>query len=150
MNEELSSYVISLLEETQLKMDEYHIPEMAFTATVLDKIEDLLDCTDPVIEHCRLTNAKGDIVGEIHAYAESMNGEVLYLFYTDYNHSIEIKTKSNTESQPSINRPQGFYQAAVRCAYDDVDSSSSEYRALKYIYDNVQKFTSVNILILSN
>lgn len=150
MNEELSNYVISLMEDTQLRMDEYHTPEMAFTATVIDKIEDLLDCTDPIIEHCKLTNIKGDITGEIHAYAESQNGEVLYLFYTDYNHLIEIKTKSNTESQPSVNRPQGFYQQAFRGAYVDVDSSSSEYGALKYIYDNVQKFTSVNIVILSN
>lgn len=150
MNEDLSNFVVALLEETQLRMDEFHTPEMAFTATVLDKIVDLIDCTDPVIEHCKLTNVKGDVTGEIHAYAESMNGEVLYLFYTDYNHSLEIKTKSNTESQISINRPQGFYQAAVRCAYDDVDSSSPEYSALKYIYEKVQKFTSVNIVILSN
>lgn len=150
MNEELSSFLSTLLEDTQLRMDEFRTPDMAFTATVLDKIEDLLDCTDPVIEHCKLTNVRGDVTGEIHAYAESTNGEVLYLFYTDYNHSLEIKTKNNTECQPCVNRPQGFYQAAVRCAYDDVDSASSEYKALKFIYDNVQKFTSVNIVILSN
>jgi len=150
MNEELASYVASLLEDTQLKMDEYKTPEMAFTATILEKIEDLLDCSSPVIEHCKLTKSNGDITGEIHAYAESMNGEVLYLFYTDYNHSFDIKTKSNSESQTSINRPQGFYQAAVRCAFDQVDSASPEYTALKYIYDNVQNFKSVNIVVLSN
>lgn len=49
-----------------------------------------------------------------------------------------------------INRPQGFYDQAVRCAYSDVDSSSSEYRALRFIYDNVHKFNSVNIVVLSN
>ena len=150
MNEELLSFVISLLEETQFKMDEYQAPEMAFTAVALDKIVELLDCTDPVIEHCKLTKLNGDTTGEIHAYAESVNGEVLYLFYTDYNPLPEVRTKSNTDCLPLINRPQGFYNQAVRCAYADVDSSSSEYRALKYIYDNVQKFNSVNIVVLSN
>jgi len=150
MNEELTSFAVSLLEDTQFKLDEYQTPEMAFTAVALDKIVELLDCTDPVIEHCKLTKSNGVTTGEIHAYAESVNGEVLYLFYTDYNPLPEVKTKSNTECQPLINRPQGFYNQAVRCAYTDVDSSSSEYRALKYIYDNVQKFNSVDIVVLSN
>lgn len=150
MNEELLTFVESLLEDTQMKMDEYQTPEMAFTAVALDKIVDLLDCNDPIIEHCKLTKSNGDIIGEIHAYAESVNGEVLYLFYTDYNPLPEVKTKSNTDCQPLINRPQRFYNEAVRFAYNDVDSSSSEYRALKYIYDNVQKFNSVNIVVLSN
>ena len=150
MKEELTSFALSLLEETQMLMDEYRTPEMAFTAAVLDDIVELLDCTDPVIEHCKLTKANGDIIGEIHAYAESVNGEVLYLFYTDYNPLPEVKTKNNTECQPLINRPQSFYNQAIRFAYYDVDSSSSEYRALKYIYDNVQRFNSVNIVILSN
>jgi len=150
MNEELSSYAASLLEDTQFRMDEFETPEMAFTAVVLDKIVDLIDCDDPVIEHCRITKSNGDITGEIHAYAESVNGEVLYLFYTDYNHSVEIKSKSNSDSQTSVKRPQGFYNAAIRCAFADVDTSSPEYSALKHIYDNVQKYTSINIVVLSN
>lgn len=131
-------------------MDEYETPEMAFTAVALDKIVELLDCTDPIIEHCKLTKTNGDTVGEIHAYAESVNGEVLYLFYTDYNPIPEVKTKNSTDCQPFINRPQGFYNQAVRFAQNDVDSSTPEYRALSYIYKNVQKYNSVNIVILSN
>ena len=57
MNEELNSFVVSLLEDTQFKMDEYHTPEMAFTAVALDKIVELLDCTDPIIEHWHNDNA---------------------------------------------------------------------------------------------
>lgn len=150
MDEELLSFVTSLLEDTQFKMDEYQTPEMAFTAVALEKIVELLDCTDPIIEHCILTKTNGDVTGEIHAYAESMNGEVLYLFYTDYNPIPEVRTKSNTQCQSLINRPQGFYNQAVRFAHNDVDSSSPEYRALRFIYDNVQKFNTVNIVILSN
>ena len=150
MNEELMSFALSLLEDTQFKMDEYQTPEMAFTAVTLDKIVELLECTDPIIDHCILTKPDGLILGEIHAYAESVNGDVLYLFYTDYNPLPEVKTKSNVECQPLINRPQGFYDQAIRYAQSDVDSSSAEYRALKHIYDNVQKFNSVNIVILSN
>ena len=89
MTEQLNNYVYSLIEDTMMVMDEYQTPVMAFTATVLDKIEDLLDCKDIIKEHCRLTKKNGDIIGEIHAYAESTNGEVLYLFYTDYNHNHE-------------------------------------------------------------
>ena len=49
------------------------------------------------------------ISGEIHAYGESTNGEVLYLFYTDYNPRVDVQVKSNSECQTSLNRPQGFY-----------------------------------------
>ncbi|MDD7107483.1 MAG: hypothetical protein PUI10_02880, partial [Prevotellaceae bacterium] len=84
MNEELYSFVATLIEDTQMMMDEYQTPEMAFTATVLEKIEDLLDCADVVKEHCKLTKVNGNTIGELHAYSQSTNSEVLYLFYTDY------------------------------------------------------------------
>ena len=80
-------------------MDEYQTPVMAFTATVLDKIEDLLDCKEIVKEHCIVTKKNGDIIGEIHAYSESTNGEVLYLFYTDFHSGSDILVKNNTELQ---------------------------------------------------
>lgn len=150
MNEQLNSYVYSLIEDTMMVMDEYQTPVMAFTATVLDKIEDLLDCKDITKEHCRLTKKNGDIIGEIHAYAESTNGEVLYLFYTDYNHNHEVTIKSNTDSQTSFNRLQGFYNSAIRGVHFDCDENSAEFRAGKFIYDNNNNFTSINLVILSN
>lgn len=150
MNEELNGFVDSLIEDTQILMDEFPTPEMAFTATVLDRIEELLDCKDIVKEHCRTTKSNGDVTGEIHAYALSTNEEVLYLFYTDYNASHEVTVKSNTESQRSLNRAQGFYNKAIRASHLDRDSSSAEYRALKFIYDNKHKFQSINLIVLSN
>lgn len=39
MNEELNSYIDSLLEDTMLAMDEFQTAEMAFTATVLEKLK---------------------------------------------------------------------------------------------------------------
>lgn len=135
MNEELNGFVDSLIEDTQILMDEFPTPEMAFTATVLDRIEELLDCKDIVKEHCRTTKSNGDVTGEIHAYALSTNEEVLYLFYTDYNASHEVTVKSNTESQRSLNRAQGFYNKAIRASHLDRDSSSAEYRALKFILE---------------
>ena len=42
MNEELSNYISTLIEDTELMMDEYQNPEMAFTAAVLEKIETLM------------------------------------------------------------------------------------------------------------
>lgn len=150
MNEELNSYVASLIEDTQMMMDEYQTPEMAFTAAVLEKIEELLDCKDIIKEHCKITKSNGDTIGEIHAYAESTNGEVLYLFYTDYNPLHDVTVKSNSDCKASLNRPQGFYNSAIRGYHIDMDSDSAEYRAAKFIYDNVQNFQSVNLVILSN
>lgn len=92
----------------------------------------------------------GKICGEIHAYGESTNGEVLYLFYTDYNPRVEVQVKSNSECQTSLIRPQSFYNKAIRGYHFDLDSSSSEYRACKYIYENVKQFQSVNLVVLSN
>lgn len=150
MKDELNGFVASLIEDTQLLMDEYQTPEMAFTATVLDRIEDLLDCTDIIKEHCSVTKVNGDIIGEIHAYTQSTNGEVLYLFYTDYNSQHDVITKSNTECQLYLNRIQGFYNAAIRGFHFDADSSSPEYKACEFIYNNHQNFHSVHLMILSN
>lgn len=150
MEEEMSGFVATLVEDSQLLMDEYSTPVMAFTASILEKIEDLFDCKEITKEHCVLTKSNGNITGEIHAYAESTNGEVLYLFYADYNPSHEIKTKSNTECQTALSRLQGFYNASIRCAYDSLDTLSHEYTASKFIYDNVHNYQSVNLVILSN
>lgn len=151
MNEDLNSYALTLIEDSQMVMDEFQTPEMAFTASTLDKIEDLLDCNEIVKEHCRLTKTNGNVIGEIHAYAMSTNGEVLYLFFTYYNPSRDVKTKSNSDCQMAFNRAQGFYNAAIRGVYKDLDSNSPEYRAAKFIYgDKGQNIQSVNIVVLSN
>ena len=59
MNEELNSYVATLIDETQMVMDEFQTPVMAFTSTVLEKIEDLLDCKDITVEHCKIMDKAG-------------------------------------------------------------------------------------------
>ncbi len=150
MNEELNSYVDTLTEETILAMDEYKTREMAFTATILEKIEEFLDCKELIIEHCKIVDKSGKTEGEIHAYGESNNGEVLYLFYTDYNSTNDIQSKSNTDSQPALNRPQGFYNKAIRAYHYDLDESSAEFKACEYIYTRVQQFQSINLVVLSN
>lgn len=150
MTEELYNYMDSLTEDAMMLRDDYQTPEMAFTATVLDKIEGLLDCNAIIKEHCKLTKSDCSVAGEIHAYSESTNGEVLYLFHTLYNPMSELKTKSNTECQISFIRAQGFYNAAVRCIYDSLDSSSAEFRAAKYIYENNHKYKQVTLFVLSN
>lgn len=150
MNEELNNFVASLIEDTQMMMDEYQTSEMAFTATVLEKIEGLLDCQDVIKEHSKITKVNGDTIGELHAYSQSTNGEVLYLFYTDYNPHFDVSIKSNTELQTALNRVQGFYNSAIRGYHIDSDSESAEYKACKFIYDNVQQFQSVKLVIISN
>lgn len=146
----LKNFVVSLVEDTQMKMDEHETLEMAFTDAILEKIEGLLDCKEIIKEHCRLTKTNGDVLGEIHAYSESTNGEVLYLFYTYFNPRCDVGIKNNTESQTALNRPQGFYNKAIRALHLDLDEESSEYKATKYIYDNLGRFQSVNLVVLSN
>lgn len=150
MNDELKAYSELLLENTHLKRDEYAEPVMAFTAAVLEQIEDLLDCKAPTIKHSRITKSNGTIEGEIHGFAESNNGEVLYLFYSDFNANPEITSKNNTECQPLVARPQGFYNKAIRSYHTEYDVTSNEYEALKFIYDNNARFHSVQLVILSN
>ena len=58
MNEQLNSFVYSLIEDTMMVMDEYQTPVMAFTATLLDKNEDLLDCKKNKKRHCKLRKKK--------------------------------------------------------------------------------------------
>lgn len=59
MNEELNGYAATLVDETQMVMDEFQTPVMAFTSTILDKIEDLLDCKDITVEHCKIMDKAG-------------------------------------------------------------------------------------------
>lgn len=150
MNEDLKTYGITLLEETQLAMEPGISSEEVFTEIVLDKISPLLDCEQPTIRHCVIKDKVGKILGEIHGYAESTNGEVLYIFYTLYNPHTDILSKSSTEVQPAINRAQGFFKKASQAVFEDFDGYSSEYIALKYIYDNIHKYKCINIKILSN
>lgn len=150
MNEELNEFLASLFEETHISLSEYSTPEMAFTASVLDRIEELLDCQEIEKEHCRLTKVNGDTTGEIHAYSTSNNGEVLYLFYTYYNPHNELVSKNNTDGQICLNRMQGFYNLAIRGCHYDLDESTPEYRATKYIYENNTKFRTIKLIVLSN
>lgn len=153
MNEDLKTYGISLLEETQLAMEPGCSSEEIFTEIVMDKISPLIDCQQPVIKHCVIKDKVGKILGEIHGYAESTNEEVLYLFYTLYNPYTDIESKSNTEVQPAINRAQGFFKKATQAVFEDFDSYSPEYSALKYIYMiifiNIKASTSRSYQILS-
>lgn len=150
MNEDLKSYGVSLLEETQFLMEPDGIPEIAFTQSILDDISGLIDCQEPVIKHCVIRDKAGKILGEIHGYAESNEEERLYLFYSIYNPLVNIESKSSTDVQPAINRVQGFYKKATQAVYEDFDSESAEYEALKYIYENNHKYKSVHIKLLSN
>lgn len=150
MNEDLNAYGVSLLEETQLAMEPNKTPEEIFTANILEQISPLIDCDQPVIDHCVIKDAAGKILGEIYGYAESTNEEVLYLFYSIYNPHVEILSKNNTEVQPAINRTQGFFKKASQAVFEDFDVSTPEYRVLKHIYENIHKYKSVNIKIISN
>lgn len=150
MKEDLNEYGISILEDTKLMMEPESDADEAFTQAILEQITDLIDCEQPVVRHCVIRNKAQNILGEIHGYAESTNGEVLYLFYSLYNPHSEITSKNNTEVQPAINRAQGFYKKAVQAVYDDFDESSPEYEVLKFFYENVSKHKTINIKILSN
>lgn len=147
----LSLYLQDLEEESQLRLDEFPSREMAFTATIIEKIGDLINCGEPIIQHCILQDKLGRTNGELHAYAFSSNGEVLSLFYTLYNsRSNEVQTLNSTDCQPAINRLQGIYNFAIRGKHYDLDDNSPEYELCKSIYDRNKEICSINLYILSN
>ncbi len=159
MEEELLPFMQRLNLETLNLADECPLREVAFTKYIVSQIYTFFDCNDPQFCHAVKTNAKGDIVGEIHGYAISKNGEVLTLFYSLLSAKDDsVATFNNSDCQVALNRMQGFFkEAAIRnLAFDyedDYREFDETYYAAKdilgYYHDN-DKLKTVELCILSN
>lgn len=152
MNEELLEYRQQLEAKTEEFTSSEPIRSIAFTKYILSEIAEKINVLDYEIANGKITNKAGNIIGELYAYAESSNQEVLSLFYSVYDskNDKEIKTLSDSDLQKYWNRLQGFYNACIRGAYFDMSKNSPLYEAAKTIYENHNAYVTVRMYILSN
>lgn len=152
MNEDLLEYRQQLEAKTEEFSSSEPIRSIAFTKYILSEIAEKVNVLDYEIANGKITNKAGNIIGELYAYAESSNQEVLSLFYAVYDskNDKEIKTLSDSDLQKYWNRLQGFYNASIRGAYYDMSKNSPLYEAAKAIYENHNAYVTIRMYILSN
>ena len=154
MNDNLLEYLKSLEENTAITMDNEQIAhrETAFTTYILSQIATKVGADNYEVVHADIKNSAGSCLGEIFAYNESANQEVLTLFYTIYDSSSsnEIKVLTDTDVQPAWNRLQGFYERAIRGAYYDMDEDDPAYEVSKMIDDHKNTYQTIRFYVLSN
>lgn len=151
MDSNLQQYYFDLERETEaLVLQESCSREKAFTIHTITEIAQLIDCGDIEMQHCELNSSNGSILGEIHAYALSSNKEVLSLFYSLYDASGSVKTKSATDVQQSVNRMQGIFNKAIRGLHFDLRVSDPTYDFCKMVYENVKTIATIKFYVVSN
>lgn len=150
MQEELSSYLQEVAEETELKLNDFNTYPLAFTSYVLDLVSTISNIGDCATVHSSIKSADGRILGEIYGYSFSENLEMLTLYYTIYDQGDAVKDVQSTEFQTAMNRLQGFYGTAIRAGYLDYNEDNSTYEILKAIYDNQSTINTVKLCLLSN
>ena len=154
MNDFLKDYLKELDTNTANAMSTELIPnrELAFTHYILTQIAAKVGAENFEVIHADIKDSAGKYLGEIFAYNESSNQEVLTLFYTIYGTSPETNNKvlTDTDVQYAWNRLQGFYDRSIRGAHFDMDEDNPAYQVAKTIYENNQKYQTIRFYILSN
>lgn len=149
----LNSYLDVLEEKTVQTIDTEQMGsrEDAFTAYVLSQIATKVSAENYVVCHASIKNSSGNFMGEISAYNESANQEVLTLFYTIYEtNTSDVKVLSDTDVQYAWSRLQGFYDKAIRNAAVDMKEDDPAYEVCKMIDNNKNLYKTVRFYILSN
>lgn len=154
MNENLVEFFKDLDLNTAITMSNEQISsrEVAFTTYVLSQIATKVGADNYEVVHASLKSNDGKCLGEIFAYNESANQEVLTLFYTIYDSSSTGETKVLTDSdiQYAWNRLQGFYERSIRGAYYDLDEQDPAYDISKIIDDHKNTYQTIRFYVLSN
>ncbi len=154
MDDNLLEYRKNLEENTAITLDNEQLSnrELAFTSYVLSQIAAKVGAENYEIVHAEIKNAAGSYLGEILAYNESENQEVLTLFYTIYDASSsnDIIVLNDSDVQHAWNRLQGFYEKSIRGAYYDMDEKDPAYEVAKMIDDHKNIYQTIRFYILSN
>lgn len=153
MDDKFLEYLKELESNTAQTMMDEQIGnrEDAFTSYVLSQIATKVASENYVVRHAVIKNSAGNVLGEIHGYNESSNGEVLTLFYTIYNtDSSDVTTMNDTDTQFAWARLQGFYEKAIRNAAEDMDKDDPAYEVCKLIDRNKDKYCIVRFYVISN
>jgi len=152
MFNELTQFLPEMEEGTLSKMDEFPTRELAFTAYVLEEIAEKININDYHVANLIVRNAAGANLGEIHGYAFNENGETLSLFYTVYDSYSrgQVQSMRSGDYQLAISRMQGFYLASIKGGHMDVKNNPALFDAMRDIYDNYHKVTSIYLRVVSN
>lgn len=154
MNDNINEYLKELEANTSLVMQEEQCISraMAFTHYVLSQIASKVGAENYVVEHAEIRSQKGTNLGEISAYSESENGEVLTLFYTIYDNNADsgVKVLNNNDVQSYWNHVQGFYDRAVNGKYTNIDKNDPTYEIAKMIDEHQDNYQTIRCYILSN
>ncbi len=149
----LKDYLSVLELETAQTMQEEQIGnrEEAFTHYVLSQIATKVSSENYVVCHASIKNSADNYLGEIFAYNESSNQEVLTLFYTIYStDNTDVKVLNDSDVQYAWQRLQGFYDRAIRNAAADMDELNPAYEVCKMIDDHKNDYKTIRFYILSN
>ena len=149
----LKDYLSVLELETAQTMQQEQIGnrEEAFTHYVLSQIATKVSSENYVVCHASIKNSADNFLGEIFAYNESSNQEVLTLFYTIYStDNTDVKVLNDSDVQYAWQRLQGFYDRAIRNAAADMDESNPAYEVCKMIDDHKNDYKTIRFYILSN
>lgn len=154
MNNNIVNYLLDLEENTAFTMQNEQLStrEDAFTTFVLSQIAAKVGANDFQVVHAELKDMVGRYRGEIFAYNESENQEVLTLFYTIYKPVInnQVVILNDTDIQSAWNRLQGFYEKSIRGEHLDMNEDNVAYDACKLIYDHNSTYQTIRFIILSN
>lgn len=149
----LKSYLDVLEDKTvqTLETEQLGSREDAFTSYVLSQIATKVSAENYEVCHASIKNSAGNFLGEISAYNESANQEVLTLFYTIYEtNTSDVKVMSDSDVQYAWSRLQGFYDKAIRNAAVDMSEDDPAYEICKLIDDNKNLYKTVRFYIISN
>lgn len=154
MNDNLFQYLKDLEQNTAITMQNEQIAsrELAFTDYVLSQIATKVGAENYQVQHCEMKDISGKYQGEIFAYNESANQEVLTLFYTIYDASSnnEIRVLNDSDVQYAWNRMQGLYEKSIRGCYLDMEETDPNFSLCKMIDDHKGTYQTIRFYILSN
>ena len=150
---EMKRYLLELEGQTAnvLLEEQFSNREDAFTHYVLSQIGTKVSAENYVVCHASIKNSIGSVLGEIFAYNESANQEVLTLFYTIYETDTSIIPKrTDSDVQYAWARLQGFYDKAIRNAAEDMEKNDPAYEVCRMIDDNKNLYKTIRFYIISN
>ena len=148
----IDSYLVDLKSEVEKTMSqEKLVPIPAFTKYIMDSIYEKTNVDERRTIHCEIKDKANRTMGEIHGYGLSANKEVLTLYYSYYEPTINTPgSLRKDEFNTCMNRMQGFYDFCIHGHHMDIDANLPEYEVTKYIYDNLSSIVTVRLCLLSN
>ncbi len=150
MIEELKTFAEELQQETTEMMEDSSNRSEAFAKYILEEIGEAAHLNDPKVFCATKANSAGSIIGQIHGYDISRNGQTVSLFYILYNAKPDTEMIPAADYNKAIARLQGYYKEALRGLYHDLSSDSPDYALAKYICTMDDEVVTVRLSVITN